>query len=97
MNTKLLSIRKFARGVLHALAVTMSLSINAAPDYSLLTYEGADRQQRLLAAAKAEGTLTLYTTIAEKDLAVLIVPVEKKYDIKVKVCAPAPTKCCSAR
>ena len=57
----------------------------AAPDYTLLNHEGADRQQRLLAAAKTEGTLTLYTTIAEKDLAVLIVPFEKKYDIKVKV------------
>ncbi len=57
----------------------------AAPDYTLLNHEGADRQQRLLAAAKTEGTLTLYTTIAEKDLAVLIAPFEKKYDIKVKV------------
>ncbi len=66
-------------------AMLNTLHANAAPDTTLLNYDGADRQQRLVAAAKAEGTLTLYTTIAEKDLAVLIGPFEKKYDIKVKV------------
>ncbi len=59
--------------------------VTAAPDNALLNYQGADRHTRLLAAAKAEGTLTLYTTIAEKDLAVLIGPFEKKTGIKVKV------------
>ena len=36
-------------------------------------------------AAKKEGTLTLYTTIAEKDLPVIIRPFEDKYGIKVNV------------
>ena len=36
-------------------------------------------------AAKKEGTLTLYTTIAEKDLPVIIKPFEDKYGIKVNV------------
>src|SRR6476659_8854232 len=36
-------------------------------------------------AAKKEGTLTLYTTIAEKDLPVILQPFEKKYGIKVNV------------
>jgi len=36
-------------------------------------------------AAKKEGTLTLYTTIAEKDLPVIIKPFEDKYGIKVSV------------
>ena len=66
-------------------AMLAAPSAIAVPDVSLLNYAGADRQQRLVAAAKAEGTLTLYTTIAEKDLVVLIGPFEKKYDIKVKV------------
>jgi iron(III) transport system substrate-binding protein len=35
--------------------------------------------------AKTEGTLTLYTTIAEKDLATLIKPFEDKYGVKVVV------------
>jgi len=51
----------------------------------LAIYEGADRLDRIVAAAKKEGTLTLYTTIAEKDLAPLITPFEKKYGIKVNI------------
>ena len=51
----------------------------------LATYEGADRMQKILAEAKKEGTLTLYTTIAEKDLPTLIKPFETKYGIKVNV------------
>ena len=57
----------------------------AAPDYSLLQYEGADRTERLLAAAKKEGGFTLYTTFAEKDIPILVGPFEKKYGIKVNV------------
>ncbi len=55
-----------------------------AQDASLLLYEGADRGQKLLAAAQKEGSLTLYTSIAEKDLQPLIAPFEKKYGIKVR-------------
>ncbi|MEO5845598.1 MAG: extracellular solute-binding protein [Caldimonas sp.] len=51
----------------------------------LATYEGADRLDRIVAAAKKEGALTLYTTIAEKDLPTLIKPFESKYGIKVNV------------
>ena len=35
--------------------------------------------------AKKEGTLTLYTTIAEKDLPTLVKPFESKYGVKVNV------------
>jgi iron(III) transport system substrate-binding protein len=51
----------------------------------LATYEGADRMDRLVAAARKEGSLTLYTTIAEKDLPILVKPFETKYGIKVNV------------
>lgn len=51
----------------------------------LANYQGADRTDRLVAAAKKEGTLTLYTSFAEKDLPTLVPPFEKKYGIKVKV------------
>ncbi len=54
-----------------------------AADASLLLYKGADRDQRVVAAAKHEGSLTLYTTIAEKDVGPLISAFEKKYGIKV--------------
>ena len=39
----------------------------------------------IAAAAKKEGTLTLYTTIAEKDLPTLVKPFESKYGVKVNV------------
>ena len=51
----------------------------------LATYEGADRMERIVAAAKKEGALTLYTTIAEKDLPTIVKPFETRYGIKVNV------------
>lgn len=52
---------------------------------NLATYEGSDRLDRIVAAAKKEGSVTLYTTIAEKDLPTLIKPFETKYGIKVDI------------
>ena len=52
---------------------------------SLATYEGPDRMDRIVAAAKKEGALTLYTTLAEKDLPTLLKPFEAKYGVKVVV------------
>src|SRR5262245_21079630 len=49
----------------------------------ILMYRGADRAQRLLAGAKREGALTLYTTMTPEDADPLIRAFEKKYGIKV--------------
>jgi iron(III) transport system substrate-binding protein len=57
----------------------------AAAQVSLATYSGPDRMDKIVAAAKKEGALTLYTTIAEKDLPTLIKPFETKYGVKVTV------------
>jgi iron(III) transport system substrate-binding protein len=57
----------------------------AAAAQSPFTYEGADRVEKMTAAAKKEGTLTLYTTIAEKDLPAIVKPFEQKYGVKVSV------------
>jgi iron(III) transport system substrate-binding protein len=65
-----------------AVAITQTQAQAQTP---LATYEGADRMARIIEAAKKEGTLTLYTTIAEKDLPALIKPFEAKYGIKVSV------------
>ena len=51
----------------------------------LATYEGPDRMQRIVAEAKKEGSLSLYTSFAATDLPTLIPPFEKKYGIKVNV------------
>ena len=48
-------------------------------------YAGPDRMQRIAAAAKKEGTLTIYTTFAEKDQPALLNPFEAKYGVKVVV------------
>jgi iron(III) transport system substrate-binding protein len=66
--------------LLAALAAALALPAAA---QNLYGYEGADRMDRIVAAAKKEGTLTLYTTIAEKDLPAIVGPFEKKYGIKV--------------
>lgn len=68
-----------------ALTALVIASPVLAQDVSLLQYQGPDREQKLLAAAQKEGTFTLYTSIAEKDVPKLIGPFEKKYGIKVTV------------
>ena len=67
------------------IAAALCAATSAMAQSPLATYEGADRLQRIIEAAKKEGTLTLYTTIAEKDLPILIKPFETKYGIKVNV------------
>jgi iron(III) transport system substrate-binding protein len=78
-----------AHSVLKRIGVALVAAALAAPalaqDASLLAYTGADRAQKIVAAAQKEGAFTLYTSIAEKDIAPLIGPFEKKYGIKVKV------------
>jgi iron(III) transport system substrate-binding protein len=56
-----------------------------AQDMSLLNYTGPDRAEKLLAAAKKEGSLTFYTAIAENDLRPLQADFEKKTGIKLNV------------
>jgi iron(III) transport system substrate-binding protein len=58
---------------------------HAAAQGTLFDYSGADRMQRIVAAAKKEGSLTLYTTFAEKDQPALIKPFEAKYGVKVTI------------
>ncbi|MEK9953075.1 MAG: ABC transporter substrate-binding protein, partial [Curvibacter sp.] len=68
------------------MAGTLMLSgLTSAVGQNLALYEGTDRMERLVSAAKKEGALTLYTTIAEKDLPVLVKPFETQYGIKVSV------------
>jgi iron(III) transport system substrate-binding protein len=61
-------------------------------DTSLLRYEGADRLQKLIPAAKKEGSFMLYTSFAEKDLPRLTAAFEKRYGIRVNVWRSASEK-----
>jgi iron(III) transport system substrate-binding protein len=74
---------RFVRFLGLASAALLTASFGFAQNLSL--YDGPDRAQKLIAAAKKEGTLTLYTSFAEKDLPALIGPFEQKYGIKVKI------------
>ncbi len=82
MTTRAFNSKSWVFGLLAAAVATQAL---AQPDASLLQYQGADRYQKLLASAKKEGSITFYTTIAEKDLVTIVRPFEKKYQIKVDI------------
>ena len=76
--------------VLHRLLIgLMAAMVLAAPaqaaDGSLFDYSGADRMERITAAAKKEGELTVYASISQRDMSKLVSMFETKYDIKVTV------------
>src|SRR5437879_10873997 len=52
---------------------------------ALVTEASAQPDANLLAAARKEGSITCYTTIAEKDLVTIVRPFEKKHGIKVDI------------
>ncbi len=65
-----------------ALAAT---AVQAQSFSELASTDTPARHQRLLEAAKREGALTFYTSIPEKDMAVLSADFEKRYGIRVNV------------
>jgi iron(III) transport system substrate-binding protein len=50
---------------------------------TLATYTGPDRMERIVAAAKKEGTFTLYTTFAAYNLEAISADFERRYGVKV--------------
>jgi len=52
---------------------------------AVAAYAGADRAERLVAGAKREGTIAIYTSAAVADMAVLTAAFEQKYGVKVSV------------
>src|SRR5665647_2830990 len=72
-------------GVMAAMACAV-LPAHAQPaDGSLFDYSGADRMERIIAAAKKEGTITVYASIAQSDITKLANMLEKQYGIKMTV------------
>ena len=57
----------------------------AAANRDIYLYQGADRSQRLVAEAKKEGTVVLYSTMTLEDAQPLLAAFEKKYGIKVNM------------
>jgi iron(III) transport system substrate-binding protein len=67
------------------LSLTPLLDLAARAESALPKVVRVDDLEKLVAAAKAEGSLTFYTSIAQRDMAPLVKPFEDKYGIKVKV------------
>ena len=75
---------RYSSLVLFLAALTTTLPAFA-QDTSLLRYDGPDRAPKLAAAAQKEGSFTLYTSFAEKDLPPLTASFEKKYGVRANV------------
>ena len=72
-----------SRSLCLALLVAPLLAAGANRDIYL--YQGADRAERLVRAAKQEGSLVLYSTMTLEDANPLLAAFEKKHGIKVKM------------
>jgi len=68
-----------------ALVALTCASVLAQSFSELALDDSPGRAQRLAAAAKKEGTLTLYTSIPEKDMAVLTADFDRRYGVRVNV------------
>ncbi|HEY6721017.1 MAG TPA: extracellular solute-binding protein [Burkholderiales bacterium] len=77
-------IRRSA-AVLAACVLLGALLAGAAAAQTLFDDGGPDRMARIVAAAKKERALTIYTTFAPRDQPALIGPFEAEYGIKVNV------------
>jgi iron(III) transport system substrate-binding protein len=81
-----ISLRSIVRCAL--LCSVTALMLTPAHDAGALdawSYQGLDRQQKLIDGAKKEGELMLYSSTPTDEIAVLIEAFEKKYGIKVKL------------
>ena len=65
--------------------VTAACSGGSPEQAVAVDYSGPDRLARIAAAARQEGSLTIYTTIAEKDMPTLASPFEATYGVRVNI------------
>lgn len=64
---------------------TVRAQTAGADNSAIYSYKGADRDQRLIAKAREEGTLTFYTSMATTESGPLAAAFEKKYGVKVQL------------
>ena len=70
--------------LLGAAAIVASAQVKAgATAADVASYTGADRMQKLIAGAKKEGTVSIYTSLQTTDIGKLADAFEKKYGVKV--------------
>jgi iron(III) transport system substrate-binding protein len=86
MSWRLRTITALAAAVLVAIGATVAGAQPAGSDKSAIyLYQGPDRDARLAEKARAEGTLTLYTSMATTESGPLAQAFEKKYGVKVQL------------
>ena len=71
-----------------ALALSIAVSAQVKPGATVADvalYAGSDRLQKLIAGAKKEGTLSIYTSAQTNDLGAVVAAFEKKYGIDAQV------------
>ena len=78
-------MRFFPLLVFAGLATSATAQTAGADNAAIYTYQGADRDTRLVEKARGEGTLTLYTSMATTESGPLAHAFEKKYGIKVQL------------
>ena len=66
-------------------AALLASCVGARADNDIYLYQGADREQRLRAGARQEGTLVLYTSLATTESIPLAQAFEKAYGVKVQL------------
>ena len=82
MHTKML---KTCLVLVAALAGLYSAAVPAQKPDEILSYQGADREKRLIEQARKEGTLSLYTSLAPTESKPLAEAFEKKHGVKVEL------------
>ena len=87
MLTLFLAVSRFQLRKLLTVCVLLSLSAAAMAEtmQDVATYSGLDRQDRLIAGARKEGSVTIYTSLQIDDLKVLNTVFERMYGVKVNV------------
>src|ERR1700752_308676 len=86
MMTRLGVRTKILAAVILATCVTGARAqTTGADNAAIYSYKGADRDQRLAAKAREDGTLTFYTSMATTESGPLAAAFEKKYGVKVQL------------
>lgn len=67
------------------LVLLAALGVGSVQAQTPASYEGADRQEKLLAGAKKEGELTIYTSAQSDDIGAVAKAFEAKYGVKVNL------------
>ena len=67
------------------LALLLAFGFAGAQAQNPASYEGADRSEKLVAGAKKEGELTIYTSAQNDDIGAVVKAFEAKYGIKVNM------------